>query len=196
MESQSVDFKKVFEYSPNPYLLLKPDSPVFTILAVNNAYTQATKTTREQIVGKTLFEVFPDNPNDPNADGVKNLTDSLNQVLSNKTFNRMHIQKYDIPKPPSEGGGFEVRYWDPINLPVFDDDNNLIYIIHHVTDVTSYENLIQIYGVSDTKDFSGQNSQVERLTKLTVAREAKMFELKETIDKLEQKLADECDKTS
>ena len=35
------------------------------------------------IMGKGMFEVFPDNPDDPNATGVSNLRDSLERVLLN-----------------------------------------------------------------------------------------------------------------
>jgi hypothetical protein len=38
---------------------------------------------REQILGKGIFEVFPDNPNDPSADGVRNFRASLAGVLCN-----------------------------------------------------------------------------------------------------------------
>jgi len=54
------DFQALFEATPAPYLVLKPDEK-FTIVAVNEAYLRATKTQREAIVGKGIFEVFPDN---------------------------------------------------------------------------------------------------------------------------------------
>ncbi len=46
------------------------------------------------------------------------------------------IQKYDIRKPASEGGMFEVRYWSPLNTPVLDSDGAVQWIIHYVEDVT------------------------------------------------------------
>lgn len=53
----------------------------------------------------------------------------------------MPIQKYDIRRPESEGGGFEERYWSPVNSPVFDEAGELIYIIHRVEDVTGFVRL-------------------------------------------------------
>lgn len=61
------DFKALFESAPGCYLVLAPD---LTIVAVNDAYLQATMTEREKILGRRLFEVFPDNPDDPEATGV------------------------------------------------------------------------------------------------------------------------------
>jgi len=48
----------------------------------------------------------------------------------------MAVQKYDIPRPASEGGGFEERYWSPLNVPVLGADGSVELIIHNVTDVT------------------------------------------------------------
>lgn len=129
----SPDFEAVFNAAPGNYLLLSPD---FTIIGVNQAYLAATMTVREDIVGRGLFEVFPDNPDDPAADGVRNLRASLLRVLAQKRPDRMPIQKYDIRRPDVEGGGFEERYWSPLNSPVLGPDGGVYCIIHWVEDVT------------------------------------------------------------
>jgi signal transduction histidine kinase len=134
-------FQAIFEAVPGLYLILKPD---FTIVAVSDAYLEATHTRRKSILGKHLFEVFPDNPNDPNATGVKNLTISLNTVLSTKASHAMAVQKYDVKKPASQGGNFEERYWSPLNSPVLDKNGKVEYIIHSVVDVTQFIKLKQI----------------------------------------------------
>ncbi len=64
-------------------------------------------TRREEVVGRPLFEVFPDNPTDPGATGVRNLQASLDEVLRTGKPHRMALQKYDIRTP---GGAFEERY--------------------------------------------------------------------------------------
>jgi PAS domain S-box-containing protein len=45
-------------------------------------------------------------------------------------------QQYDVPKRPSVTL-FETRFWDACNTPVFDDQHNIIAILHTVTDVTA-----------------------------------------------------------
>ena len=50
----------------------------------------------------------------------------------------MAVQKYDIRRPVEDGGGFEVRWWSPVNLPVPDSSGELRYIIHRVEDVTEF----------------------------------------------------------
>ncbi len=110
--------------------------PALRIVAVSDAYLQVTMTEREAIMGRALFQVFPDNPDDPSADGVTNLTASLDRVARNHVPDSMDIQQYDIRRPLDQGGDFEVRYWSPVNSPVLGADGELLYIIHKVEDVT------------------------------------------------------------
>ncbi len=100
-------------------------------------------TKREEILGRGIFEVFPDNPDDLTASGVTNLNRSLERVLRNRAADSMEVQKYDIRRPDSKGGGFEERYWSPINSPVFGANRDVAYIIHRVEDVTDFVRLKQ-----------------------------------------------------
>jgi signal transduction histidine kinase len=135
LPESSLNFRLLFESAPGLYLVLKPD---FTIVAVSNAYLKATMTMRKDILGRGLFEVFPDNPDDPAADGVRKLRASLERVLASRAPDTMAVQKYDIRRPEEEGGGFEERYWSPLNTPVFGPDRELCFIIHRVEDVTEF----------------------------------------------------------
>ena len=127
------DFRALFEAAPGLYLVL---DPTFSIVAVSDAYLAATMTVREEIVGRGIFDVFPDNPEDPEATGERNLRSSLERVLNTRAADTMAVQKYDIRRPADQGGGFEVRYWSPRNSPVLDGDGGVRYIIHRVEDVT------------------------------------------------------------
>jgi PAS domain S-box-containing protein len=133
-ESSLPDFRKLFESAPGLYLVLTPD---LKIVAVSEAYLCATMTRREEILGRHLFDVFPDNPDDPSATGVTNLKASLERVLQKRTADTMAVQKYDIRRPESLGGGFEERYWIPVNTPVLAQNGSVEYIIHRVQDVTA-----------------------------------------------------------
>jgi signal transduction histidine kinase/CheY-like chemotaxis protein len=136
--SLGVDFQAVFEGASGLYLVLDPD---LAIVGVTDAYLAATRTKRDEIVGRDLFDVFPDNPDDSEASGVRNLRASLERVLRQAVPDTMAVQKYDIQRPAEEGGGFEVRYWSPVNSPVLDDRGRLTYIIHRVKDVTEFVHL-------------------------------------------------------
>ncbi len=132
-----IDFQSLFESAPHPYLVLSPDRE-FTIIAVNEHYLRATGTRRDDIVGRQLFDVFSDNPNDPSATGTSDLRSSLLRVLHDGVADVMGVQKYDIP---NEDGGFTVKYWSPINTPVFDAEKKITSIIHHVEDITEFVQL-------------------------------------------------------
>ena len=131
----ALDYQAIFEANPNLHLILAPDKD-FTVLAANDARLRATYTRREQSVGRPVFEVFRKNPDDPDEFGTSVLRASLERVLRSRSPDEMAITRYDIPRPASEGGGFEVRYWSPVNVPVLGADGNVRYIIHQVEDVT------------------------------------------------------------
>ncbi|QRK05090.1 PAS domain S-box protein [Archangium violaceum] len=131
-------FRRLFEAVPGLYLVLDPD---LIIVAVSDAYLHATMTRREDILGRPIFEAFPDNPDDPHATGTKNLGASLRRVLANKATDTMAVQKYSVRRPASEGGGFEAKYWSPVNSPLLDESGDVSHIIHRVEDVTEYVQL-------------------------------------------------------
>lgn len=139
-EVRAFDFQLLFESAPGLNLVLLPDAPKYTIVAATDAYLAASMTTREQLVGHGIFEMFPDNPDDHEAKGTLNLRASLDRVLLEKRLDTMAVQKYDIPSPD---GGFAERYWSPLNKPIFDRDGNLAFIMHRVEDVTEYIHLRQ-----------------------------------------------------
>ena len=134
------DFRSLFESVPGCYLILDLD---LTIVAVTDAYLAATMTERSDLIGRALFDAFPDNPGDLTADGVSNLRVSLDRVRRHGVADTMAVQKYDIRRPAAEGGEFEVRYWSPVNSPVLGRDGEVRYIIHRVEDVTEFVQLQQ-----------------------------------------------------
>jgi signal transduction histidine kinase len=127
-----LDFKRLFEASPDILLVLLPDSPRFTIVAATDSRLAATMTTREQY-GRGLFEVFPDNPDDPATSGSANLRASLARVMATRAADTMAVQKYDIRGPD---GVFQAKYWSPRNIPVLAPSGEIRYILHRVEDVT------------------------------------------------------------
>jgi len=159
------DFKALFEAAPGLYLVLTP--PDFRIVAASDAYLRATKTERASILGHELFEIFPDNPDDPAADGVRNLRASLERVVQYRRADTMSVQKYDIRKPDSEGGGFEERFWSPRNSPVLGQGGQLTYIIHRVEDVTEFIHL--------KRRGAEQDRLADRLRERTEQMEAEIF---------------------
>ena len=126
------DFRRVLDAAPTPILLLTPD---FVIVYANRARLDATATTLEGTVGRNLFDVFPLNPDDPTADGPTNLRASLQQARDTRQPHTMAIQKYDIALPD---GSYVERFWSPRNVPVLDDDGEVVLLLHRADDITEY----------------------------------------------------------
>ena len=124
---------KALETAPNIYLVLSPD---LYIITASDAYLQATETKREVIIGKHIFEAFPDNPDLPDGDdGVQNINASLQTVLRTKKPDYMRVQRYDVPDI-NNPGKFIPRYWDPSHTPVLDENGEISYIIQLANNVT------------------------------------------------------------
>ncbi|MBD8532528.1 MULTISPECIES: ATP-binding protein [unclassified Massilia] len=155
-------YRRIFESAPGVFLLLLPDAG-FTIAGVSDEYLRGTLRQRDEIVGRPVFDVFPDNPLTPEANSTRNLGRSLARVLATCAPDVMPIQRYDVPR--ADGEGFELRYWSPVNAPVLDDDGTLLYILHRVDNVTEYvrqgeENLRQ-RSVSEQLSAEKQHMEAE-----------------------------------
>ena len=123
---------KALETAPNIYLVLSPD---LHILTASDLYLEATQSRREVIVGKHIFEAFPDNPDIIGVDGVSNIHASLQEVLKTKKPHFMRTQRYDVPDI-ERPGKFIQRYWDPSHTPVLSEDGAIHYIIQCANNVT------------------------------------------------------------
>ncbi len=127
------DYRLLFEAAPTPYVVL---SPAFIILAVNDAFLEASHRPRASLVGRMVFDVFPDNPNDPAPTGLKNLRRSLERVLHARCTDTMAVQQYDIPLGTPPDVQFVERHWCPVNVPVLGEDGEVRYILHCVEEVS------------------------------------------------------------
>lgn len=132
-ESGFYALKQIFNSLPGMYLILSKNA---IIQAASDSFLEATLTVREEILGKSIFDVFPDNPAHPEAHAVFNLNASLHQAITTKLPHTMPLQHYDVPRPAALGGGFETRYWLPSNTPVLDEKGEVQYIIYRVVNVT------------------------------------------------------------
>lgn len=150
---------------PDPYLILSPD---LIIVDASHAYLKATFTTREQIIGKHIFEAFPDNPDASDANATKNVRASLEEVLRTRKPHVMALQHYDVPKP---GGGFEVKYWQPSHIPVLNSMGEVICIMQKAMDVTNEVRM---------------QRQAERSNELAILSEEKHQELLRVIEAIPQ----------
>ncbi len=153
----TVDFRSLFEAAPTPLLALAP--PDWTIIAANDARLQVTNTTREDQIGRKLFDLFPDDPGDLNADGVRNLTASLQRVMATRAADVMKVQRYDVREPD---GRFVERWWSPVNMPVLREDGEVALVVHRAEDVTE---VVRLRGEAEARNQLARDQQavIDRL---------------------------------
>jgi signal transduction histidine kinase len=120
------------ETVPDSYIVVSPE---LRILTASNAYLADTLKRRDELVGRYLFDAFPDNPAAPGANAVRNWRASLERVIATGQPHQMALQHYDV-LDPERPGHFVERHWLPRNTPVFDAHGQLQYIIHSSVNVT------------------------------------------------------------
>jgi PAS domain S-box-containing protein len=127
-------YKNIFTSVPAAILILGTDAPLYTILDVNDEYLTATNSTREALVGKSVFAVFPANPTDEVSKNIERTIFSFEQAISTRKPHTMHNYRYDIPIRGTDQ--FEERYWTTTNTPVLDNNGEVTYFIHSPLNVT------------------------------------------------------------
>lgn len=128
-----MDYYKLLINLPDTIVFLSPE---LKVIEATDEYLKATMKTRDELVGQDFFTTFPDNPDELLSHNMVIVRDSLMRVITNKEADLLPTIRYDIPKPESQGGGFEERYWEAVHKPVLDNDGNLEYIIQRTSDVT------------------------------------------------------------
>jgi PAS domain S-box-containing protein len=140
------DMTAIFNAVPAACMVM---SPGFTIVAVSDAHLESTGARREQILGRHIFDAFPDNPDQPGADGVSKIRTSIMRVLQSKLPDVMPIQRYDVPINGEPDSGFTVRYWKPMHTPVLNNEGDVAYVIQYVENVT--QQVIDLANVAELK---------------------------------------------
>lgn len=131
-EDMITDFRRIFRKLPGLYLILALDD--YQIVDASDAYLQATRHERDDILGQKLFQ-DQTSFRGPQAASMKQLQASLEKVKTEKRPDTMAILPHPIHKPGKENS-FETRWWSPVNAPIFNSEGEIEYIIHRIEDVT------------------------------------------------------------
>lgn len=156
---------EIFRLLPACFLIIDAGNPDFRILEATEAYHTAVNRGRE-IIGRPLFQVFPDSAENRN-EGLKKLKASFEKVIQTKQSDEWDIQRYDTN--PGDDKPFEIRYWQPSNIPVLDRQGSVKYIIHSVVDVTKQTVLWKKLRLKDEKvqqqiaDAISTTQEIERM---------------------------------
>lgn len=156
--SINVDFKTLFEQSPNAYVLLTPH---LFIAEANAAYLRATGSRLEEIVGKYGFHAFPHDPQNINNASVRQTKASLMRVLRTGLPDHIPFVHYRVPQQKGNDTLLVDHYWSITNTPIFTENGHAVaFILQHAVDVTELHTL-QSQAVQANKNHSlGIEAQV------------------------------------
>lgn len=133
MSYPNLDYAAVFKNTTFAILIVAADE-AYTMVEVNDAYLAATNTQREDLIGKSVFSVFPGNPTDDISKNIERTIYSFEQAITTKKPHTMHNYRYDIPIRGTNE--FEERYWTTTNTPIMDEHGEVKYFIHSPANVT------------------------------------------------------------
>jgi diguanylate cyclase (GGDEF)-like protein len=128
----SVDYRELFAAIPTPCVVLTPEGLIYE---ANEAYARSVQRTREELVGNTLADVFPPNPQSDAADAHANVLASLEKVRRTGRADTMDIQRHDLLNAVT--GTYEVRFWSPQTVPL-GRHGAVDLLLHRIEDVTDF----------------------------------------------------------
>jgi two-component system, sensor histidine kinase len=128
----SIPFQQVFEAQKGLVLVLSPE---LTVMSASDAYLRESLVEREHIVGKSVFDVFPDNPNAPDASSSTTLLASIERAIATRKPDKIEVIRYDIQDPKTPGVFIE-RFWTSTNTPLYNSQGELICILHDTLNIS------------------------------------------------------------
>lgn len=132
MRKPHIDYAAVFRALPGMVALLTPE---LVYVDVNDDFLRLTGRTREQLLTHYIFDVFPENPNDSAAAGMRETRESMLRAVATGERDTMAVLRYDI-EDPQRPGHWQEHFWSPVNAPVIGTDGKVKLLVHRVEEVT------------------------------------------------------------
>ena len=132
-EKTSINHEQLFQSLASAYIVFGVDDPTFTIVEENEAHADVAMVKRENVIGKPLFEVFPDTSEEYEQTGTSQLLESIRKVIKTGKTDVMPRLKYDIK---DSRGKFTTKYWSVSHHPVFDDGHKVTAVYQATEDIT------------------------------------------------------------
>ena len=134
MQDPEIDYGAVFRALPGMVALLTPE---LVYVDANEDFERLAGRTREELVGRYIFDIFPENPKDPAAAGMRETRESMLRAVATGERDTMALLRYDIEDPQRPGQWVE-HFWSPVNAPVRGPDGEVMLIVHRVEEVTEF----------------------------------------------------------
>ncbi|MBO0734060.1 MAG: PAS domain-containing protein [Methylocapsa sp.] len=129
------DFEAVFNSLPTPHLLMDRD---FTIVALNQAFLNCARTSREAVVGKNIFAVFP-----AVQDSRAILQHSLERARDEGSTDVVPLVSYKCPR---DGRG-EEHLWTCSHIPIHAKDGQVVYVLKTAQEISELASTMGFEGL-------------------------------------------------
>jgi PAS domain S-box-containing protein len=131
--SQLPDFEALFRVSPYPYLLMDRQ---LTIIGANHAYLKSTGRLEADLLGRYVFDAFPENPDDPSSTNVAEVRASLLRAIATGEPDTTAFLRYSVPRQTADGTVFDERFWSTVHTPVRGADGEVAFVAQNAIDVS------------------------------------------------------------
>lgn len=131
--SQLPDFEALFRVSPYPYLLMDRQ---LNIIGANNAYLKSTGRFESELLGRYVFDAFPENPDDPASTNVAEVRASLLRAIATGEPDTTAFLRYSVPRQTAAGTVFDERFWSTVHTPVRGADGEIAFVAQNAIDVS------------------------------------------------------------
>ncbi|RZI44606.1 EAL domain-containing protein [Herbaspirillum sp. HC18] len=166
---EAPDFAAVVNASPFYYLLLASD---LTIVDANDAYLRAAGKTREQLVGRNIFDIFMPAPAEEDQ-----FRTSLARVLETGKPDTISLVRYAIHDPHAGATGMVERYWSVVHTPVLNARGEVVFLIQNPVDITelytlkrALRNAAQALGLHTASDIFTRSQELEEANRMLDAQ--------------------------
>ena len=156
-------FQALFRDSPNLYLVMSPE---LVILGANDAYLRTMQRTADELVGRYVFDVFPEDLSNPGATDAGVLKASLLRALENGEPDTTSFVRYAIPVETATGTVFEERYWSTVHTPVLGDDGKPLMVFQNAIDVTELYRFDEASGIATVHFADKGNDSAENVNRV------------------------------
>lgn len=169
------DFARVFDALPNAYMIVDRD---LCYVAANQTYLRITGSRLQDLLGRNVFEQFPNDPDDPANEPARMLRDSLERVLTTRRRDVLALIPYRVYASPGSKQLTEERFWSASHTPLLDENGEVELIVQHTVDVTELERA----RLEDRPVEAGVLSRAQQVQAANRALEAQRIELLQLFD--------------
>ena len=132
VEGPAANGLDVLESSPYAQIAFDFD---LMILAANANHSAMTGVSRDAMIGRAIFDVFPPNPDAPDASAETPLRESVERVRLSGAADTLPAVKHDIERADVPGT-YEERFWQLIHSPLRSTAGEVVGVLQTARDVT------------------------------------------------------------